>query len=182
VVLLGMMASGKSAVGAALAERLGWAHVDLDREIERADGRTVAQIFAAEGEPAFRAMEAEATHRVAARTEVVLSPGGGWITRAELLDALGPGTFSVWLRVGVDEAVRRASAAPGERPLLAGPDPAGAVRRLLAKREPLYARAQLHLTTDGRSVHALADDIHSALRARGLAPVAGASLKTDHGG
>jgi shikimate kinase len=165
-----MMASGKSAVGAALAERLGWSHVDLDREIEAAEGRRVADIFAAEGEPAFRALEAAATARVAARTEVVLSPGGGWITRPALLDSLGPDTLSVWLRVSVDEAVRRASASPGERPLLAGPDPAGAVRWLLSEREPLYSRAELHLMTDGRSVPALADDIHSALRARGFAP------------
>lgn len=164
------MASGKSAVGAALAERLGWSHVDLDREIEREQGCSVAEIFRTGGESAFRVLEGEATARVAAGTEIVLSPGGGWITRPALLDSLGPDTLSVWLRVGVDEAVRRASAAPGERPLLAGPDPADAVRRLLIQREPLYSRAQLHLLTDGRSVPALADDIHSALRARGLAP------------
>lgn len=166
IVLVGMMCSGKSAVGAALAELLGWAHVDLDREIERASGRPVREIFASEGEAAFRRMEAEATRRIAERTRVVLSPGGGWITNPDLLDALGPGTLCVWLQVSPEEAVRRSAAAPGERPLLAGPDPLGAVRRLLAEREPFYARAHLVLPTDGRSVGGAARDIHASIRGR----------------
>src|SRR5687768_957538 len=111
-----MMASGKSAVGAELARRLGWTHLDLDREIERVAGRTVREIFAADGEAAFRRMEAEATAAVARRTGIVLSPGGGWITNPDLLDALGPGTLCAWLQVSPEEAVRRAAAEPGERP------------------------------------------------------------------
>ena len=170
VVLVGMMCSGKSAVGAALAERLGWAHLDLDREIERAAGRSVREIFASEGEAAFRRMEADATAGIAARTHVILSPGGGWMTNPALLDSLGPGTLCVWLQVSPDEAVRRSAAAPGERPLLAGADPLSAVRRLLGERERFYARAHLTLLTDGRSVQALADQIHNAIRARAQSP------------
>ena len=166
IVLVGMMCSGKTAVGAALAERLGWEHVDLDREIERAAGQAVRDIFAADGEAAFRALEAEATRRVATRTRVVLSPGGGWITNPALLDLLGPGTLAVWLQVSPEEAVRRSAAAPGERPLLAGPDPLGAVRRLLAERERFYARAHLHLPTDGRSAGEAAHEIHTSIRDR----------------
>jgi shikimate kinase len=166
IVLVGMMCSGKSAVGAALAERLGWAHVDLDREIEREAGRSIRDIFADDGEAAFRRMEAEATGRIARRSRVVLSPGGGWITNPALLDALGPGTLCVWLQVSPEEAVRRSAAAPGERPLLAGPDPLGAVRRLLAERERFYARAHLVLPTDGRSVDGAARDIHDSIRGR----------------
>ena len=166
IVLVGMMCSGKTAVGAALAERLGWAHVDLDREIEREAGRPVREIFAAEGEAAFRRMEADATGRIARQTRVVLSTGGGWITNPALLDALGPGTLCVWLQVSPEEAVRRSAAAPGERPLLAGADPLEAVRRLLAERERFYARAHLALTTDGRSVEDAARDIHASLRGR----------------
>jgi shikimate kinase len=166
VVLVGMMCSGKSAVGAALAQRLGWDHVDLDREIEREAERPVRDIFATDGEAAFRRMEAEATTRIARRTRVVLSPGGGWITNPDLLDALGPGTLCVWLQVSADEALRRSAAAPGERPLLAGPDPLGALRRLMAERERFYARAHLVLPTDGRSVDGAARDIHSSIRDR----------------
>ncbi|HST61513.1 MAG TPA: shikimate kinase [Longimicrobium sp.] len=167
IVLVGMMCSGKSAVGAALAERLGWTHVDLDREIEREAGRSIREIFADEGEAAFRRMEAEATPRVAARMRMVLSPGAGWITNPALLDLLGPRTFCVWLTVSPEEAVRRSAASPpGERPLLAGPDPLGVVRRRLAERERFYARAHLVLPTDGRSVDDAARDIHDSIRDR----------------
>lgn len=168
VVLLGFMASGKTAVGAALAARLGWAHVDLDREIERREGRRVAEIFASDGEARFRRLEAEATAGIGGRAGIVLSPGGGWITRPELLESLGPGTLSVWLRVSAEEAVRRAGAAPGERPLLAGPDPLAAARRLLADREALYARAALHVETEGRAPDEVAAEIERAARGRGL--------------
>ena len=167
VVLLGFMAAGKTAVGAELARRLGWEHLDLDREIERREGRSVAGIFAAEGEGRFRELEARATAELARRARVVVSPGGGWITGAGNLQALGPGTLAVWLQVSPDEAVRRAGASPGERPLLAGPDPLEAARRLLEARESLYARAGLHVDTEGRSPGEVAAIIETELRARG---------------
>jgi shikimate kinase len=167
VVLLGFMAAGKTETGAELARLLGWAHVDLDQEIERRAGRRVAEIFAAQGEARFREMEAEATREAARRSGIVLSPGGGWITRAENLEALGAGTLSVWLQVPPEEAVRRAAATPGERTLLSGPDPLGAARRLLAERAPLYARAALHLSTEHRSPAQVAAIIANELRARG---------------
>ena len=177
VVLLGFMAAGKTAVGAELARRLGWEHLDVDREIARRAGRSVAAIFAAEGEAGFRRREAEATAALAGRGGVVLSPGGGWIAAPGRLESLGAGTLSVWLRVTPEEAVRRAAAEPGERPLLAGPDPLAAVRALLAAREPLYARADLHLSTAGRTPAQLAAEIEHLVRARGMAtaPAAGPS-------
>lgn len=166
VVLLGFMAAGKTAVGAELARRLGWRHVDLDAWIEAREGRRVAQIFAADGEARFRELEAGATRDVAGMRGVVLSPGGGWITRPGNLDALGPGTLSVWLRVSPEEAVRRAGQSPGERPLLAGPDPLGAARRLLEARAPLYARAALHVDTEGCPAGDVASIIEAEVRAR----------------
>lgn len=167
VVLLGFMAAGKTAVGAELARRLGWAHVDLDHEIERREGRTVARIFAEDGEARFRELEARATAELASRSRLILSPGGGWITGEGNLEALGAATLSVWLQVSPEEAVRRASATPGERPLLAGPDPLEAARRLLEARAPLYARAGLQVDTAGRTPAQVADIIETELRARG---------------
>jgi shikimate kinase len=167
IVLLGLMAAGKTSVGRELARRLGWRHVDLDGEVEAAAGASVARIFAEEGERAFRDREAAATRALAGSERLVLSPGGGWITTPGLLAALGPGTFSVWLRVDPEEVVRRAAATPGERPLLASGDPLAAARRLLAARTPLYARADLVVDTDGRTVPQIADSILDELRARG---------------
>lgn len=159
VVLIGFMCSGKSTVGPLLASRLGWEHLDLDHEIERRAGRRVAEIFASDGEGRFREMEAEATTALAGREGLVLSPGGGWITNPVLLDLLGEGTLSVWLRVGAEEVLRRSAAAPGERPLLRGPDPLETVRRLLAAREPLYARASLAVETAGREPGEVVEEI-----------------------
>ena len=159
VVLVGFMCSGKSTVGPALAGRLGWEHVDLDREIERRAGRTIPALFAEDGEGRFRALEAEATARLAGRERLVLSPGGGWITNPALLESLGAGTLSVWLRVAPEEVLERSAAAPGERPLLRGPDPLGTIRRLLAEREPLYRRAALAVETGGREPHEVVDEI-----------------------
>jgi len=166
VVLLGFMAAGKTAVGAELARRLGWTHLDLDELIEAREGRRIAEIFAADGEARFREMEEEATRDVASMRGVVLTPGGGWITRPGNLEALGTGTLSVWLKVSAGEAVRRAGAAPGERPLLAGPDPLAAARRLLERRTPLYARAALHVDTEGTPPDRVAQIIEAEVLAR----------------
>ncbi len=166
VVLLGFMAAGKTAVGAELARRLGWRQVDLDAWIEAREGRRIRDIFAEDGEARFRALEAEATRDVAGMAGVVLSPGGGWITRPGNLEALGAATLSVWLQVSPEEAVRRAGGAPGERPLLAGPDPLAAARRLLEERTPLYARATLRVNTEGRPPEEVAAIIEAAVRAR----------------
>jgi shikimate kinase len=166
VVLLGFMAAGKTAVGAELARRLGWAQVDLDAWIEAREGKRVARIFADDGEARFRRLEADATREVAAMRGVVLSPGGGWITGAGNLEALGDGSLSVWLRVSPEEAVRRASRSPGERPLLAGADPLAAARELMEARSPLYARAALHVDTEGRPPGEVAAIIEAEVWAR----------------
>jgi shikimate kinase len=113
VVLVGFMAAGKTAVGAELARRLGWTHVDLDRAIEAREGKRVARIFAEDGEARFRALEADLTAELALADAVVLTPGGGWIAQPGRLEALGAGTLTVWLRVSAAEAVRRAAASPG---------------------------------------------------------------------
>jgi shikimate kinase len=166
VVLLGFMAAGKTAVGAELARRLGWMHLDLDVFIERREDRRIRDIFARDGEARFRELESAVTRDVAAMRGVVLSPGGGWITGPGNLEALGAATLSVWLVVSPEEAVRRAAAAPGERPLLAGPDPLAAARRLLEAREPLYARAALHVDTAGRTPGEIAGIIEAEVMAR----------------
>lgn len=169
VVLLGFMASGKSTVGAALARRVGWEHLDLDREIEAREGRTIPELFRVYNEAYFRALEARLTAEVAGRTGVVLSPGGGWITHPGALERLGPGTLSVWLRVSPGVVLERVGSARAGRPLLDVPDPVSAVHRLLAEREPLYRRADLSVDTDGLDPASVAALLERELRARGLA-------------
>jgi shikimate kinase len=166
VVLVGFMAAGKSAVGAELARRLGWRHLDLDQLIEAAAGCSVAEIFAREGEARFRVREAEATAALAGSRELVLTPGGGWMADARNAALLGPGSLVVWLRVSVERALERAAAAPGQRPLLRAADPLEAARRLLEERTPHYRRAALEVDTEGRTVAAVAALIATEVRAR----------------
>lgn len=163
VVLVGFMCAGKTVVGEILARRLGWAFVDLDRLIEEREGRPVREIFARDGEAAFRRAEAELSDAVAGWGRVVLAPGGGWVANAARRDPLPEGTLRVWLRVSPEEVVRRSASAPGARPLLAGPDPLAAARRLLAEREPRYALAELALDTEGRTPEELAAEVEHAV-------------------
>ena len=179
VVLWGFMASGKSAVGARLAERLGWEYVDLDREIERREGRAIAAIFRDEGEPFFRRLEVETTRALIGRSRLVFSSGGGWITNPEALRLLPPRTLTVWLQVSPETALARVREDSGGavRPMLDRPDPEAAARALLAAREPLYRTADLTISTEGRAVDALVHDIEARVREPAEAPTESTSPK-----
>jgi shikimate kinase len=170
IVFLGLPGSGKSTVGPLLAERLGWRFVDLDSLIEQRAGRSVTEIFAGEGEGAFRRWEAICTDELAGSERLVLAPGGGWITTPGILARLGSGTLSVWLQVGVDGVLERLASATAQRPLLQVPDPRATVLRLLHERERWYSEAALHVSTDGRSPDQIADEIESQLRVRSGVP------------
>ncbi|MBI4544485.1 MAG: shikimate kinase [Gemmatimonadetes bacterium] len=169
VVLLGFMASGKSTVGRRLARLLHWDFVDFDAEIERRTGLTIAEIFQQFGEAGFRALEAELTAELAGSQQVVLAPGGGWITQPDLLERLAPHSLVLWLRISPEEALRRARRAATHRPLLAGPQPLRRARALLARREPLYRLADWTIDVDGRRPDQIAREIAARIRAAGEA-------------
>jgi shikimate kinase len=166
IVLVGLPGAGKSSAGRLLAERLGWRFADLDAEIERRAQRSVAEIFRVEGEARFRAWEAECTEALAGAERLVLAPGGGWVTDPGNWQRLGTdGTLSVWLQVPVEAVLERLAGERAIRPLLHVPDPAAAVSRLLRERQALYARADLHLSTHGRTPAEVAWEIELHVRA-----------------
>ncbi|HEX6308071.1 MAG TPA: shikimate kinase [Longimicrobiales bacterium] len=150
-VLVGLAGAGKTTVGARIAEMLGWTFIDIDAEIERATGRSIADLFRSDGEPAFRAMELRLTAGLSSQSNVVLAPGGGWAAQHGALESLGSGTAIVWLRVSPEEAIRRLGGSSRDRPLLAGPDALGRMRELGREREPFYRRADLSVDVDGRT-------------------------------
>ena len=165
VLLWGFMASGKTVVAARLAERLGWEHIDLDEEIVRRAGRSISDIFQEEGEAGFRRLEVEATRDLIHRHELVLSPGGGWVTNPGIEDTVPPRTLTVWLQVQPATVLERLRADRDGpvRPLLAAPEPLERIRALLNAREALYGRAAHAISTDGRRVESIVDEIASLL-------------------
>jgi shikimate kinase len=136
-----MMGSGKTTVGRATARRLGWEFCDSDQQVELRAGRTVAEIWREDGEPAFRRLEKEALEEALARTAerpVVIAAAGGTVLDPANRALLRRHPPVVWLRARPDTLARRIQAGHGaHRPLLAD-DPAGALRTLDAEREPCY--------------------------------------------
>jgi shikimate kinase len=138
ILLVGMMGAGKTTTGRLVAEKLGWEYLDSDAEVERETGSTVPELFARDGEPAFRDAETQVLRRACASTSpVVVSVAGGAVLRAENRALLGASGRVVWLRARVETLAQRVGDGVG-RPLLGG-DPSDALRQLDAVRRPLYA-------------------------------------------
>jgi shikimate kinase len=149
VVLVGPMGVGKSTVGQLLAERLGVGYRDTDDDIVAEQGRTIAEIFVDEGEPAFRAIEKAAVRRALAEHDGVLALGGGSILDADTR-ALLAGQQVVYLSMDVEEAVKR-TGLNAARPLLAV-NPRKQWRELMEARRHLYESiATTVVATDGRT-------------------------------
>lgn len=164
--MVGMMGAGKTAVGQALARRLGVPFTDSDQEIEKAANLTVAEIFARDGEAFFREKETQVIERLLHGRRGVLSVGGGaFLSEANraLIRRFG---VSVWLRGSVEvlwPRVRRKTT----RPLLKTPDPRGTLARLVAERAPIYALADITIETQAEySAAETAALVHEAVAAR----------------
>jgi shikimate kinase / 3-dehydroquinate synthase len=151
VVLIGLPGSGKSAVGRRLAQRHGASFIDLDERIEKRVGQTIPEIFAAQGESAFRALERRAVADLGPADPEpalarVVATGGGAVVDPRNRWALFRGRAVVWLDGRPEVLAQRLRRSPRVRPLVQGRDPIGAVRDLAAKRERFYAAADLRIT------------------------------------
>ena len=166
VVMVGMMGAGKTAVGAALARALSVPFVDSDDEITRAADRSIAEIFARDGEPFFRARESEVLGRLLRGTPCVLSTGGGAFLSAPNRDLVRMSGVSVWLRADLDllwQRVRHKTT----RPLLRTANPRETLRALYDARQPFYQMADIVVDSSADlSVEDMAQRVVDALGLR----------------
>jgi shikimate kinase len=168
IVLLGYMCSGKSTVGEALARRLEWDFLDFDVEIERREGRIVREIIDTDGAEYFEGLEVALTEEVTTADRLVIAPGGGWITRPELLNSMARGTLAVWLYVTPEETVRRLKSDTIARPFKEMDDPTERIADMIAEREPLFRLADMTIPADVRSIESVAYEVEQIVRTRGV--------------
>jgi len=150
IVLVGFMGTGKTAVGRILAARLGRPLVDMDAVLAERAGKTVAAIFAQDGERRFRARERALVRELAARTGLVIAAGGGVVLNPDNLRVFGR-TGRVVCLAAAPEAILARVGRETHRPLLEGGDKARRIRELLEERRPLYAAIPDRIDTTGRT-------------------------------
>ena len=156
--LIGMMASGKSTVGKALAARLGWDFFDVDREVERRTGVTVAEIFEKEGEAGFRRRETEMMAELTIRPGCIVAMGGG-APLFEVNRKLLKRGLVVRLLSTVSDVLER-TRFDTTRPLLRSEDPVAKIRELMLAREPVYAEvSDVEVSTTRTHPEVVADRI-----------------------
>lgn len=165
VALIGFMGAGKTSVGQALARRLGWEFVDLDRRVEARTGHSVADIFATAGEQAFRYAETDALRDAlgGGATSRVLALGGGALITPENIKLLeSAGVTTVFLETPLDVMRKRCYADEKKRPLFGDEEQ---FARLYDSRRHLYESAHLRVFTGDRTPEDVARDIETRLAA-----------------
>ncbi|MCD8497802.1 MAG: shikimate kinase [Alphaproteobacteria bacterium] len=165
IVLVGMMGAGKSHVGRELARVLSLDFVDSDTIIEDRAGCSISDIFARDGEAAFRQQEEAVINELLAAGPHVLSVGGGAITTPQVLDGIKSRAISVWVQASLEDMAERV-ARNNKRPLLQDSDPAVVLSGLLEKRRPLYAMTDIQvMNRNGQDADTIAAVIESLAKA-----------------
>ncbi len=158
--LVGFMGTGKTTLGRAVALRLGFRWIDSDHEIERQQGKPISEIFATQGEPAFRAMERDFIDHGHPAEKQVVACGGGLVVQPGMLALLQSKGIVVCLHASIETILRRTSG-NRTRPLIDVEDPEKRLRELYAAREAIYRRSGTVVLTDGRP---LAEIVQHVLR------------------
>jgi XRE family aerobic/anaerobic benzoate catabolism transcriptional regulator len=165
IALLGLRGSGKTAVGRRLARRLRMRFVELDKQIEHRAGMRLPEVFTIHGEDFYRRLEKEAlSDLLSAGQSMVLAVGGGLVTAPETYALLLRHTRTVWLKARADDCWVRVMRQGDRRPMEAHPQAREALRQLVARRDPLYARASATVDTSAATVRQAVDRVERAVR------------------
>ena len=161
--LVGFMGTGKTTVGRAVGHKLGFNVVDSDHEIERAQGKSIPEIFAQQGEPAFRVLEREFIERGHPAERMVIACGGGLVVQPNMLDVLRSKGVVVCLHASLETILAR-TARHRNRPLLDVENPEERIRTLYAAREPIYKQSGTVILTDSRPLNDIVAHVIRAWR------------------
>ncbi|MDI4239092.1 MULTISPECIES: helix-turn-helix transcriptional regulator [unclassified Bradyrhizobium] len=157
IALIGLRGAGKSTLGRMLAKRIGWSFVELNKEVERENGLSVAEIIALYGQEGFRRMEQVALKQLLARNELmVLATGGGIVSEPLTFDLILSSFYTIWLKAEPEEHMARVRRQGDLRPMADDRSAMAELRNILVSREPLYSRASAVVDTAGLSVDAAA--------------------------
>lgn len=164
IILVGMMGVGKSSLGRRLSRRLQLALADSDREIERAAGMGIGELFRLYGEPELRALERRVMTRLLAMPPQIIATGGDAFTDAETRELLKAGGLTIWLKASAATLTARIRRLE-HRPLLNAPDIPAQIAELVEARAAHYGEARLTLETDEQPVPQIIERIVDLLRA-----------------
>jgi len=168
LILIGYRATGKTTLAQLLGRRLGREWIDADVEIERRAKKSIARIFAEDGEPAFRNLEAEVIADLCRQEALVLAAGGGAVLREESRRRMRESGKIVWLKARPETIYARVTAdetTPGRRPNLTSQGGLEEIVQLLAAREPIYRQAaDLTVDTDGKTPERITAEIIDRLQ------------------
>ena len=163
IVLVGFMGTGKSTLAEILAAKLGWTKIDLDHLIEKAEGRTIPQIFSSDGEPYFRKIETEALRReLEGQSGRIIATGGGAVLSEENRSVMLACSTVVALKADMQTIISRVNNDPN-RPLLRG-NAEKSVPELLEKRKHAYDFAPYQIDTTDKTAEQIAEEIIRLIR------------------
>lgn len=158
LALAGFMGTGKTSVGRLVAAQLRFDYVDTDALIEASAGRSITEIFARDGEVAFRELERQVVAALSLRRKTVIATGGGLVANPDNLASLKQHALVVCLWASPETIWKRVRHQT-HRPLLRSPDPQVKIRALLAEREPFYRQADVLISSDMRSAKEVAQQV-----------------------
>ncbi|PRD44513.1 shikimate kinase [Phyllobacterium phragmitis] len=162
LVIVGLMGAGKSTIGKKVASLLGLPFFDADNEIESVSRMTVPELFETYGEAEFRDLERRVIQRMLEDGPMVLATGGGAYMNAQTREAIAAAAVSIWLKADIDLLMERVSRRQN-RPLLKNDDPRGVMKRLMSERYPVYALADLAVTSRDDKKEIIAQEVIEVL-------------------
>ncbi len=164
ITLIGLMGAGKSTIGMRLAKEFHVDFIDNDAQVEKAAGIRIKDIFELYGEEKFRRLEAEEITKIVNGKPAIISTGGGTYMHAKTRKIINQKTLVVWLRAEPETLASRMSNIES-RPLLKGHDPVIKLQELASARDPIYAKAELTIDTDGLNLTDAAEKVKNRLLA-----------------